>query len=172
MPVPEEVIPIQKLVEKIESQTRTAETRKVAQNNDDNDEDGELLPGLPLNSVGETSGLLSGVPAQGSSESASYTQKSLSRASKSLVHVDQDHVNGLLAAKSESKITSGRNRKLLSVDASFSPFRRTDQRNGSDPLNLPKMTIFLPKHSESSDEESSTDEEKENSPLKNPSAAV
>ena len=140
-------------------------------NDDDDDDDDEQKSDLPPNSVTETSGLLSDVPAQGSSEVTAYPPKSLSRASKSLVHVDQDDVNGLLAAKSESKIASGRNRKLLSVDASFSPFRRTDQRNGSDPLNLPKMTIFLPKHSESSsDEESSTDEEKENSPLKNPAA--
>ena len=160
LPVPEEVIPIEKLVEKIETEAKkTVQKSECEIENETSNVDSDKLED-------ESSKLLTYGQTFFPHDDSSIPVKGMARASKSLVHVDRDHANGILAAKSESKIPV--DRKLINVDASFSPFRRADTRNGSDPTNLPKMKIFLPKHSESSDDgtsSSSSDEEMEKSPL-------
>jgi hypothetical protein len=158
--VPEEVIAIEKLVKKIEKKNETKSEHlkngtKISL---------ELPNGESNISENESSDLLlktneNTVPA-----------KKMARNSKSLIDVDQEHRNGLLAAKSESKILSG-GRKFVNIDANFSPFKKLEPPNGSDPVDLPKMKIFLPKNSDSSDDDGSSSEE-ETDPLSAEAAIV
>ncbi len=157
--MPEEVIAIEKLVIKIEKKNETEnEPQKSG-----TEISLELPNGESNISENESSDLLlktseNTVPA-----------KKMARNSKSLIHVDQEHRNGLLAAKSESKILSG-GRKFVNIDANFSPFKKLEPPNGSDSVDLPKMKIFLPKNSDSSDDDGSSSEEETD--LLNTEAAI
>ena len=153
LPVPEEVIPIRKLVENIEF----GKTRKSGQLN------GAEKPEQSL--IGDTeSDVTFSTPAAKSSSNLLALSDPLSGLT------DPDPLTGLLPAKSEPKITTTRTNLLVNVD--FSPFRKSEVRNGSNP---PKMKIFLPKNSDSSDDGSASDssvEEEEKSPLKSLAATT
>jgi hypothetical protein len=157
--VPEEVIAIEKLVKKIEKKNETEnEPQKSG-----TEISLELPNGESNISENESSDLLL------KTNENTIPAKKMARNSKSLIDVDQEHRNGLLAAKSESKILSG-GRKFVNIDANFSPFKKLEPPNGSDPVDLPKMKIFLPKNSDSSDDDGSSSEEETD--LLNTEAAI
>ncbi len=145
--MPEEVIPIRKLVEKIESD----KTQKTEQSE------------KSVQSLNET-----GSDVTFSTPTAKSSSNLLTLSDPLTGLADPDPLAGLLPAKSDPKIRTTRTNLLVNVD--FSPFRKSEVRNGSNP---PKMKIFLPKNSDSSDDGSASDssvEVEENCPLKSPAA--
>lgn len=128
LPVPEEVIPIQKLIEQMEKPKHTKE---------------EYNPDQTVEQLAAVS--------------QAEEKKSLSRSSKSLSQVGEQSLK-LLPAKSEPRIVSLSKSNVVNmdlVDSTFSPFKL---KNGKAAENLPKMKIFLPKNSDDESSGSSSEE--------------
>ena len=155
MPVPEEVIAIGKMVKKIETESRkpTTSTSTTA-----------LTTTTALTATTSATALTTTAEDLLNGNDTTVP-KSLDKSqnTKSLISIETDQLIGLLPSKSETKLPRS---LVVNVDANFSPFRKAEVQK--DGLPIPKMKIFLPKHSDSSDDGSSdtSSDEGENSPMK------
>ena len=159
LPVPEEVIAIEKMVKKIETESRkpTTSTSTTALTT--------TTSATPLTTTTSATALTTTAAEDLLNGNDTSVAKSLDKSqnTKSLITLETDHLIGLLPSKSETKLPRS---LVVNVDANFSPFRKAEVQK--DGLPIPKMKIFLPKNSDTSDDGSSdtSSDEGEHSPMK------